>query len=132
MALVGAPSYFDRHPRPKKPQELVNHQCIKLRLGATRGHAPWKFRNGNSAPHVRIDGAVSFNSLTMIREAAIDGMGLALVPKDIVQHHLDDGRLIGVMRDWCPPLPAYHLYFPNRRQQLPAFALLVDALRHVS
>jgi DNA-binding transcriptional LysR family regulator len=72
---------------------------------------------------------MSFNSLKMIREAAIDGFGLAFLPKDIVQRHLDDSRLVSVMADWCPPLPAYHLYFPNRRQQLPAFALLVDALR---
>ena len=53
-------------------------------------------------------------------------------PGTFVQRHLDEGRLVSVLPDWCPPLPAYHLYFPNRRQQLPAFALLVDALRHVS
>ncbi|HEY0026814.1 MAG TPA: LysR family transcriptional regulator [Allosphingosinicella sp.] len=132
MALVGAPSYFDRHPTPRVPQELIDHHCIRLRLGATRGQAPWEFRKGKHSPRVRIDGAVSFNSLKMIREAAIDGFGLALLPQDIVQGHLEDGRLVSVMRDWCPPLPAYHLYYPNRRQPLPAFALLVDALRDVS
>ncbi len=132
MALVGAPNYLDRHSRPKVPQDLVHHQCIKLRLGASRGQAPWEFRKGERAPHVRVDGAVSFNSLKMIRQAAIDGFGLAFLPKDIVQRHLDEGRLVSVMADWCPPLPAYHLYYPSRRQQLPAFALLVDALRHRS
>jgi DNA-binding transcriptional LysR family regulator len=130
MALVGAPSYFGRHPPPEVPQDLVDHQCITLRLGATRGHAPWEFRRGEREPHVRVNGAVSFNSLNMIREAALDGFGLAFLPKDIVQRHLDDGRLVSVMADWCSPLPAYHLYYPSRRQQLPAFALLVDALRH--
>jgi DNA-binding transcriptional LysR family regulator len=132
MALVGAPSYFGRHPPPEVPQDLVDHQCITLRLGATRGHAPWEFRRGEREPHVRVDGAVSFNSLNMIREAALDGFGLAFLPKDIVQHYLDDGRLVSVMANWCSPLPAYHLYYPSRRQQLPAFALLVDALRHGS
>ncbi|HEY0012340.1 MAG TPA: LysR family transcriptional regulator [Allosphingosinicella sp.] len=130
MALVGAPSYFERHPRPKVPQDLVDHECIKLRLGASRGQAPWNFRKGDQAPHVRIDGGVSFNSLTLIREAAIDGFGLAFLPKDMVQDQLDEGRLASLMEDWCPPLPPYHLYYPSRRQQLPAFALLVDALRH--
>jgi DNA-binding transcriptional LysR family regulator len=130
MALVGAPSYFGRYPPPEVPQDLVDHQCITLRLGATRGHAPWEFRRGEREPHVRVDGAVSFNSLNMIREAALDGFGLAFLPKDIVQHYLDDGRLVSVMANWCSPLPAYHLYYPSRRQQLPAFALLVDALRH--
>jgi DNA-binding transcriptional LysR family regulator len=131
MVLVGAPSYLNRHSRPKLPQDLVDHQCIKLRLGASRGRAPWEFRKGERAPHVRVDGKVSFNSLKMIREAAIDGFGLAFLPKDFVQRHLEEGRLVSVMADWCPPLPAYHLYYPSRRQQLSAFALLVAALRHV-
>lgn len=130
MALVGAPSYLDRHSPPETPQDLVHHQCIRLRLGASRGHARWEFRKGERVPHVRVDGAVSFNSLKMIRDAALDGFGLAFLPKDIVQRHLAEGRLVSVMADWCPPLPAYHLYYPSRRQQLPAFALLVDALRH--
>jgi DNA-binding transcriptional LysR family regulator len=130
MALVGAPSYFEGHPTPRAPQDLVHHQCIKLRLGPSRGHAPWEFKKGQRAPHVRVEGAVSFNSLRMIRGAAIDGFGLAYLPNDMVQHELDDGRLVRVMADWCPPLPAYHLYYPSRRQQPAAFALLVEALRH--
>lgn len=130
MALVGAPSYLERHPSPKVPQDLVEHECIKLWLGPSRGHAPWEFRKGKRAPHVRVGGGVSFNSLSMIRDAAIDGFGLAFLPRDIVQRHLDEDRLISVMANWCPPLPAYHLYYPSRRQQLPAFALLVEALRH--
>jgi DNA-binding transcriptional LysR family regulator len=47
-----------------------------------------------------------------------------------VQTHLNDGRLVRVLADWCPPFPGYHLYYPSRRQPTPAFALLVDALRH--
>jgi DNA-binding transcriptional LysR family regulator len=130
MALVGAPTYFDRVSKPKVPQDLVYHQCIRLRLGSSRGHAPWDFKKGGRAPHVRVDGPLSFNSLKMIRDAAIDGFGLAFLPKDIVQPDLDEGRLVSVMADWCAPLPAYHLYYPSRRQQLPVLALVVEALRH--
>ena len=43
---------------------------------------------------------------------------------------IDDGRLVRVLGDWCPPFAGYHLYYPSRRQQSPAFALLVDALRY--
>ncbi len=132
MVIVGAPGYLDRQPRPKMPQDLLAHQCINLRLGASREHAPWRFKKGQREPHVRVDGPLAFNSLPMIREAALDGFGLAYLPQDMVQRHLDEGRLISVLADWCPPLPAYHLYYPSRRQQLPAFALLVEALRHRS
>jgi DNA-binding transcriptional LysR family regulator len=130
MVIVGTPSYLERRPRPKVPQDLVHHQCINLRLGASRENAPWRFRKGKREPHVRVDGPLAFNSLAMIRDAALDGFGLAYLPQDYVQRHMAQGRLVGVLADWCPPLPAYHLYYPSRRQQPPAFALLVEALRH--
>jgi DNA-binding transcriptional LysR family regulator len=130
MALVAAPSYFDRHPHPRLPQDLVHHECIKLRLGASRGHAPWEFKKGERAPHVRVDGPLSFNSLKMIRDAAVDGFGLAYLPQSYVQDQLDNGQLVRLLANWSEPLPAYHLYYPSRRQQLPAFSLLVEALRH--
>lgn len=130
MVIAGAPSYLDRKPQPKVPQDLLHHQCINLRLGASRENAPWRFRKGEREPHVRVDGPVAYNSLAMIRQAALDGFGLGYLTRDSVQRDLDEGRLISVLADWCPPLPAYHLYYPSRRQQLPAFALLVEALRH--
>lgn len=130
MVVVGAPSYVNQQPRPKVPQDLVRHQCLNLRLGASREHAPWRFKKGQREPHVRVDGPLAFNSLPMIREAALGGFGFAYLPQDMAQHDLDEGRLVSVLADWCPPLPAYHLYYPSRRQQLPAFALLVEALRH--
>jgi DNA-binding transcriptional LysR family regulator len=52
------------------------------------------------------------------------------MPADHVQVHVDAGRLIRVLDDWCPALPGYHLYYPSRRHPVPAFALLVDALRY--
>lgn len=130
MVIAGAPAYLDQQGQPKVPQDLVHHQCINLRLGPSRENAPWRFRKGEREPHVRLDGPAAFNNLGMIKEAALDAFGLGYLPQDMVQSDLDEGRLIGVLADWCPPLPAYHLYYPSRRQQSPAFALLVDALRY--
>lgn len=129
MVIVGAPSYLDRQPRPEVPQNLVDHDCINLRLGASRENAPWRFKKGELEPHVRVDGPLAFNTFAMILKATLDGFGLAYAPQDFVQRHMDKGRLVSVLSDWCPPLPAYHLYYPSRRQQLPAFSLLVEALR---
>ncbi|HKB96710.1 MAG TPA: LysR substrate-binding domain-containing protein, partial [Rhizomicrobium sp.] len=62
--------------------------------------------------------------------AAHDGFGLAYLPEDEVKQYLASGRLIRVLKDWCPRFPGYHLYYPSRRQPAPAFVLLVEALRH--
>ena len=73
-----------------------------------------------------------FNNIALRLKAALAGLGLAYLPEDQVQAHLADGRLVRVLADWCPPFSGYHLYYPSRRQPTPAFALLVDALRHKS
>jgi len=70
-----------------------------------------------------------FNTVSMILEAALDGLGIAHLPEDQVQAHLDGRQLVRVLADWCPPFSGYHLYYPSRRQHAPAFALLVEALR---
>lgn len=129
-AIVGAPSYFERNGRPAVPQDLVRHQCINLRLSPTRGHYIWEFEKGGHQPKVRVEGAVAFNNIAMLRQAAVDGLGLANLPVDYIAPYIADGRLIRVLLDWCPPQPGYHLYYPSRRQPTQAFALLVDALRY--
>ncbi len=68
----------------------------------------------------------------MIINAALDGLGLACLPEDQFDSLVDEGRLVRILEDWCPPFPGYHLYYPSRRQPKPAFTLLVDALRYRS
>jgi len=81
---------------------------------------------------VRVEGQLVLNGTTQMLNAALAGLGLAYVPQDLAQPHLDGGLLTRVLEDWCPPYSGYHLYYPSRRQSSPAFALLVDALRYRS
>jgi len=129
MAVVGAPSYFRRRPEPKKPQELVHHTCINLRLPTHGGLYAWEFEKGNRELKVRVEGQLTFNGITQMLNAALSGFGLAYVPQDLVRAHLARGRLRRVLDDWCQPYSGYHLYYTSRRQPSAAFALLVDALR---
>jgi DNA-binding transcriptional LysR family regulator len=62
--------------------------------------------------------------------AALEGHGLAYVPEDVAQPHVDGGHLVRVLDKWCPNYTGYHLYYPSRRQPSPAFALVVDTLRY--
>ena len=130
MAVVGSPSYFARQPRPGKPQDLTSHNCINLRLPTHRGLFVWKFGKGGRELRVRVGGQLVFNSASLMLNAAVAGLGLAFLTEQQVRPHLEDGRLVQVLEDWCEPFPGYHLYYPDRRQATPAFALLVEALRY--
>ena len=130
MAIVGAPSYFGAHPRPKTPDDLTNHTCINLRLPTYGGIYAWEFETAGRDLRVRVEGQVVFNNIDLALNAALAGFGLAYLPEDQVQAHVADGRLIRVLGDWCPPFSGYHLYYPSRRQTAPALAVLVEALRY--
>ena len=130
MAVVGSPAYLAAHPAPKVPQQLSDHICINLRLPTRGGLYAWEFERGARKLNVRVDGQLVFNTAGLIVQAAVAGMGLACLPQDAVKREIEDARLVRVLGDWCPPFPGYHLYYPSRRQQSPAFALLVEALRY--
>jgi DNA-binding transcriptional LysR family regulator len=130
MAVVGAPSYFRKRSGPKKPQELVDHNCIALRLPTHGGLYAWEFEKGARELKVRVEGQLVYNTTAQMLNAALAGLGLAYVPEGMAEPHLAKGRLARVLEDWCPPYSGYHLYYPSRRQPSAAFTLLVDALRH--
>jgi DNA-binding transcriptional LysR family regulator len=130
MAVVGAPSYFARRPKPRKPQELTAHQCINLRLPTYGGLYAWEFEKRGRELKVRVEGQLVFNNLALRLKSALAGLGLAYLPEDQAERYLASGRLLRVLEDWCPPFSGYHLYYPSRRQLTPAFALLVEALRY--
>jgi DNA-binding transcriptional LysR family regulator len=130
MAVVAAPSYLRGRPGPIAPQDLTEHACINLRLPTYGGLYIWDFRKDGRELRVRVKGRVVFNAVAMMRQAALEGLGLAYLPEDFVKTAIQKGWLVRVLADWCPPRPGYHLYYPSRRQPSPAFALVVDALRH--
>lgn len=130
MAVVGSPAYFDSHSRPRTPHDLARHQCINLRLRTLGGVYPWEFEKRGREVKVRVEGQLVFNDARLMIKAARSGLGLAYVFRDLVDADISNGTLIPVLQDWSPPFPGYHLYYPSRRQQSPAFALLVEALRY--
>jgi DNA-binding transcriptional LysR family regulator len=130
MAVVAAPSYFARYPRPKSPQELTEHRCINLRLMTYGGLYAWEFERKGRKLNVRVDGPLVFNNPAQILTATLDGFGLAFMPEGMIQAHVKAGRLVRILEEWCPPFPGYHLYYPSRRQPSAAFAVILDALRY--
>lgn len=129
MAVVGAPAYFRNRQEPKRPQDLVEHNCINLRLPTHGGLYAWEFERSSRELKVRVDGQLTFNTTTQMLHAALAGLGLTYLPEGLVQPQIRKGRLRRVLADWCPPYPGYHLYYPSRRQPSAAFKLLVEALR---
>ncbi|MEK8046240.1 LysR family transcriptional regulator [Ideonella margarita] len=130
MAVVASAEYLDRWGRPRHPRDLTAHRCINQRMVSSGGLYVWDFEKRGQKINVRVDGPLIFNTSPPQVDAALAGLGLALLPEDEVAAELASGALQRVLEDWCPVLPGYFLYYPSRRQPSPAFALVLKAVRH--
>ena len=128
-AIVGAPSYFKAHPKPKTPRDLTAHRCVRYRMGAGGAVYRWEFEKRGKPVTVAVSGPLIFNDVDLTVRAASDGVGLAFALEEHVAERIARGELVRVLEDWCPPFDGYFLYYPSRRQQPAALQALVDTLR---
>lgn len=130
FAVIGARSYFEKHPPPVVPQDPLNHTCVNLRLPTHGGIYAWEFERDLQEMRVRVEGQLAFNNSYHVLQAAEAGFGLAYLPEELVEQQIADGRLVRVLQDWCPVWSGYPLYYPSCRQAYPAFAVMLNALRY--
>jgi DNA-binding transcriptional LysR family regulator len=130
LAVVGSPEYFQSHQVPRKPQDLKDHSCIGFRF--RNGLYRWEFEKGRKALTVSPQGPVSFDDPDLVIRAVLDGVGIGTAMEVTLKKLIATGRLIQVLREWCPTFPGYFLYYPSRRNQPAALAALIDALRIAS
>lgn len=77
----------------------------------------------------RVNGQVTCNSAYQMLNVALSGCGLAFIPEDLVEPYVRDGKLVSVMKRWCPAFPGLHAYYPSRRHFSRALALVIEAIR---
>lgn len=130
LVAVASPDYFAAHGVPEHPQDLIRHVCINMRHETAGGLYAWEFEKDGQALRVRVNGQLTFNNSYAMIDAAVSGYGIACVPENIVERHIASGELVQVLDDWSPFFDGYFLYYPSRRQNLPAFKVIVDALRY--
>ncbi|MBF2717587.1 LysR family transcriptional regulator [Agrobacterium vitis] len=129
--IIGAPSYFERHPLPLHPHDLMEHRCIRRRFSSGRIYR-WELEKHGKQIAVDVPDVLTLADQRLIRLAALKGVGLAFVFDQRVDKDIREGRLIRVLEDWCPPFDGFYIYYPTRRQMRPALRAFVDFFRHRS
>jgi DNA-binding transcriptional LysR family regulator len=128
IAVVGAPSYFAQRRPPHSPVDLSQHSCIGYR--AFDGKIfDWPFECDGKTCTVSVSGRVIVNSGELALRAAVDGLGIAYVPKDLADPLVRSGELVQVLENWCPPFEGFYLYHPSRRQMPAALRALIDMMQ---
>ena len=129
MAVIGAPSYFAAHGKPRHPRELTAHDCINYRRRTQGVVYRWEFTENGKDFDVSVNGRVLLNDGDLMKDAALRGVGLAFVGEDTVQDELKAKRLVRVLESFCMPFPGLYLYYPSRAQIAPKLQALVDFVR---
>lgn len=129
MVAVAAPGYVAAHGAPQHPQELIGHNCINMRHETRGGLYAWEFEKDGQELRVRVNGQLTFNKSEPMMDAVLNGLGIAFVPNSLADPLVASGELVLLLDDWSPFFDGYFLYYPSRHQNLPAFRIVVDALR---
>jgi DNA-binding transcriptional LysR family regulator len=89
----------------------------------------WEFEKGRKAVTISPQGPVSFDDPDLVIKAVLQGIGIGTMMEDSLKGLIAEGKLIQVLRDWCPTFPGFFLYYPSRRNHPAALTALIEALR---
>ncbi|MGB5276667.1 MAG: LysR family transcriptional regulator [Gammaproteobacteria bacterium] len=125
--FCASPEYLALKGEPKKPEELSAHNCLHYSLLSTREN--WNFSTSDNTRDIVINAPLSTNNGDVLKEAAIQGLGIAMIPTFIVEDALDDGRLRTILADYCPRPFGLYAVRPSRHFTPARVSVLIDYLR---
>ncbi len=124
--VCGAPEYLARCGRPKHPDDLIRHNCLRYTYSAANGD--WYFDGPDGRIDVRVQGTLAANNGEALRAAALAGLGLIVSPTFIVGPDLLAGRLEAVLTRYCGDDSALYAVYPHKRHLSAKVRAFVDFL----
>jgi DNA-binding transcriptional LysR family regulator len=129
LIVVGAPTYFERHPLPQSPTDWERHNCVNYRNVSGGGTFPWTLQRDGKEVRSRTEGQLIIaDDPDLAAIFILSGVGLGMMLEYEAAPHLKTGRLVHVLDEWCVPFGGFHLYYPSRHVS-PALRALIDVLR---
>jgi DNA-binding transcriptional LysR family regulator len=126
--VVASPDYLARNGRPKVPQDLQEHNCIRIRL-SSGAILPWRFQKGDKSFEVPVSGSLIANDVSVMGPPLLDGAGVAYVPHGYVAAAIEANRLVPMLEEWTPRESYLCLYYPSRRQMPAALRAVIEFFR---
>lgn len=130
-AVVGSPEYFDKHSIPAVPPDLLNHNCIRVRL-PDGSLFRWRFEKDGEQVQVDVRGAITLDEASLTRTAVLEGAGIGYIFEQDILPDIEAGRVIRILEDWTPPYPGLCLYYPGRRNLSAGVRAFLELARKIS
>lgn len=124
-ALCAAPAYLAAHAAPKSPEQLRAHNCL---THAHVGRTEWRLQRHGQTVKVPVRGALQCNEVAVVRQAALEGLGIAMLPTYFISADLAQGRLVRVLPTYEPETLGIHAVYLSRQHQPLLLRLMLDFL----
>ncbi|MGF0337634.1 LysR family transcriptional regulator [Ectopseudomonas toyotomiensis] len=125
---AASPRYLNRTSRILVPEDLKNHNCIQIRTGQGVIYR-WDFEREGDHRVIEVPGQLCVNETEFGIQMALSDRGITYCPEERIADYISRGELQVVLPDWAPIEPAFHIYYPGRRQMPPGLRELIDLLR---
>ncbi|AKF84257.1 LysR family transcriptional regulator [Myxococcus fulvus 124B02] len=126
LCVCAAPAYLKRKGTPRRPEDLSGHAC--LRYAHLRVEDEWRFHGPRGRIPVSVSGPLTVANGTLLREAVAEGIGLAVLPRFMVDEDLRKGRLVTVLDDFMSRPVGIHAVHAAGRSPAPLVRALLDVL----
>ena len=127
--VCASPLYLARRGVPKHPEVLKHHQCL-IHPQLTRERA-WTFVADGKPLSVTVNGPLLTNNSLALMNAALGGLGIAMLPTYLAGAAISDGRLKPLLLDYLPPPQIATAVFPAGKFLAPKVRCMVDFMRQV-
>jgi DNA-binding transcriptional LysR family regulator len=125
FAICASPSYLARHRAPKHPRDLTRHRCLMMH--DRQAPREWEFKQGRRRIIVKLEGDVSVNSFTVLRDLAVAGLGIARLPQFVAAPALANGSLRAILRGFSLE-QSFHALYPSSRHLSPRVRTFLEVL----
>jgi DNA-binding transcriptional LysR family regulator len=112
LGIMAAPSYLARRGRPRALGDLAKHAC--LRYGSGRTSMPWRFSGPRGVESVTVSGPLVSDDMTFLRDAAVEGMGITILPLQLAAAQVKAKQLERILPRYSYPGGAIHLVWPSK------------------
>lgn len=129
VAYIASGDYLRRHGTPEKPQDLIEHRCIRLRRPSAGKVTDWEFVVGRETMTITPRGPLIFNDLRSMVDAVRRGLGIGWSLRRGIADELREGSLIPVLEAFSPTRPGFHLYFPKALQHQGTLRAFIEHFR---
>jgi DNA-binding transcriptional LysR family regulator len=113
LAVFASPAYLERRGRPRRPADLARHDCLSY--GGRDGKLPWRLTGPNGEQTVTVSGPIVCDDMIFLREAAIAGLGLAMIPAEVTTDAVEAGQLVRVLPRHSFASGGIYLVWPSQK-----------------